>query len=203
MWKGVPSSGRCHSTESPLRPRGSLTPVAQLVRFCVHAVFRRFRRAVAPRGSEHVAVARSLACVVSRCAHCYNTVTPNVNVDVLSVANAVATVAAVVRHTQTRPRNEHPRDARCSNLTSKHKDRPEGTRSLRGRGNSRRDVSRVQRGSLSPDISRVLGDFLRRDRFRETHTNVGRIDTVSEASPEISSRSESESHGSFSSRNSL
>lgn len=42
---GAPLVGRCHSTESPLCPRGSLTPVAQSAWLDFLVVFRRFYRA--------------------------------------------------------------------------------------------------------------------------------------------------------------
>lgn len=45
MRGGAPVVGRCHSTESPLCPRGSLTPVAQSAWLDFPRVFRRFRRA--------------------------------------------------------------------------------------------------------------------------------------------------------------
>lgn len=48
---GAPLVGRCHSTESPLCPRGSLTPVAQSAWLDFLAVFRRFYRARDEYGS--------------------------------------------------------------------------------------------------------------------------------------------------------
>jgi len=46
--EATPLTGRCHSTESPLRSRGSLTPVAQSAWLDFRAVFHRSFRAEAP-----------------------------------------------------------------------------------------------------------------------------------------------------------
>lgn len=61
---GAPLVGRCHSTESPLCPRGSLTPVAQSAWLDFLAVFRRFYRA---RDEYEPALFPCRWCMLSEC----------------------------------------------------------------------------------------------------------------------------------------
>lgn len=136
------------TTVSPLRSRGSLTPVAHTVRGCVFARF--FRRVIPCRGSDSDTSPRTTSYL-----HATRDVRHRAAFRLFARAPECRPVK---RLAETKERRERD-DARCSNLTSKRfEDRSEEvvvcSSSLRGYGKTRLFCFRASNVALSLSLSR-------------------------------------------------